>query len=362
MLYFGRLIVGMGISFSSTADIPYLTEMSPISKRGIITSFYEMMLVIGIFFAFIINKIFSDDDWRWMFWVSVLMALAQSILLLFLPESPRWLYVNNQKRKAFEVLKKVHPNSETVDLVWSEMGEGQNERFSVTSWSELGFWKFPLLVVIIILFFAFFTGGIVVRNFAPKVFEDAKMSNDSSETFLIVLGAIKVVVTAVAICVVDKFGRKPLLLCGIALIGGGHVILGLSFGFDIVNVENYVIGCNFITFGYSIGFGPVQWLLQAEMFPTGIRGRAIGISQAIGNIFMFLSNFMFVPLVEHVGSTMVFAMFAFISFFGFIFVLIFLVETSVFEPDAIRIATNDKFKWFTKKSTLKNPPPMISSS
>jgi len=201
------------------------------------------------------------------------------------------------------------------------------------------FWEYktPLIVILILMVFQQFTGGVVVRNYAPKIFSSAGFGYHQSLLFNLALGAMKVVSTAVAIYFVDTLGRKSLLLIGILMSSSGMLMLLLSFstGLDM-SIGVFLCAGLLVTAGYSLGFGPVCWVMQSECFPTSIRGRCMAISVFVSNLGQFAMTLAFPPLL---GSSMhpgwIFFMFFVMSMLALLFVSFVIVETKGKQPKQI---------------------------
>jgi MFS family permease len=202
-LYLGRFILGIASALSAVADIPYLTEISPSAYRGMVSSAYEILVVIGILVSFIIALCLVQNDesnggWRIMFFVPISFSVIQSIGLLSLPESPQWLIENSQPEKAKIVLEQILDTSEDVLHRMDELTAHCSARLSgITLSSRIYFRQYliPILVIIALMFFQQFTGGVVVRNYAPKIFHLAGYGDVASLKFTVILGVVKVLVT-----------------------------------------------------------------------------------------------------------------------------------------------------------------------
>lgn len=231
-LYVGRFIVGIASALSAIADIPYLTEVSAPIYRGRLTSAYEMLVVVGILFSFIMNLVLVDIDggWRWMFGLPAIFAGTQSLLMLSLPESPKWLLENGHVEQARLVLHRSIEEESMIDVIISEFQQQiesglielhnteetsthQSDEHSsimckedssgaahrhVMSKAHKTFleYKSAFVCILVLMIFQQFTGGVVVRNYATEIFEDAGFSEHNALVFTIVLGAVKVAITA----------------------------------------------------------------------------------------------------------------------------------------------------------------------
>jgi MFS family permease len=205
-LYLGRFILGIASALSAVADIPYLTEVSPSAYRGLVSSAYEILVVVGILVSFIIALCLVENNanssWRIMFFVPISFSVIQSIGLLSLPESPQWLIENSQPEKAKIILEQIFDTPEEVLQRMDELTAHCSARLSgITLSSRIYFRQYlvPILVIVTLMFFQQFTGGVVVRNYAPKIFHLAGYGDVASLKFTVILGVVKVLVTGWAI-------------------------------------------------------------------------------------------------------------------------------------------------------------------
>lgn len=204
LLYIGRFIIGIASALSAVADIPYLTEISPLSYRGMISSAYEILVVVGILISFIIALclVHHDSGWRIMFIFPVIFSFIQSLGLLFLPESPQWLIEKNQIERAKGVLELIVDTQEEVNSRFDELTSHCSAKLSgITLSSRIHFRQYlvPIIVIVVLMIFQQFTGGVVVRNYAPKIFLIAGYGDVASLKFTVILGVVKVVITGWAI-------------------------------------------------------------------------------------------------------------------------------------------------------------------
>lgn len=225
-VYVGRIIIGIGSALSAVADIPYLTEVSPPCYRGRMSSAYEMLVVIGILISFLMDLIFRPipGGWRYMFGIPAIFAFMQMCGMLLLPESPKWLLQNGKYDEAVAAIRQQYTNSTPtcqkpvlIDTVEEYIAKRVNEyrksndtyqthnETQIETLTRLFYeYKVPLASIMILMVFQQFTGGVVIRNYAPVIFENAGFGAKASLTFNLVLGIVKVFVTAWAIYRVCK--------------------------------------------------------------------------------------------------------------------------------------------------------------
>lgn len=223
----GRFIVGIASSLSAIADIPYLMEISPIALRGRFTSVYEMLVVFGILLSFIINLLLSNikGGWRIMFGIPSIFAGLQALLMLCIPESPKWLLENGFTEQAIQILELSISDRDELNAIVEEFQSGSGRGLAVEYQASTendnntaghveakpeenhSFEQYlpNMISILVLMFFQQFTGGVVIRNYAAEIFESAGLSRHSSLVFTIALGAVKVIVTGWAILQVMQY-------------------------------------------------------------------------------------------------------------------------------------------------------------
>lgn len=342
-IYVGRFIIGIGTALSGIADIPYLTEISPPQYRGRLASAYEFLAVVGIFTSFLVNLMVSQQDgsWRFLFALPSIFAFFQGVFMIYLPDSPKWLIQNGYYDRGRFALRQALDSEEEVTNKFNEIKSSQENSISdqvqEKAYKECLYrYKWMFVCIFILMFFQQFTGGVVVRNYATSIFHSAGFSDQAALTFTVIVGFVKVLTVGWSILNLDGLGRKYLLIVGICIQGLGHLILSIGFTISAsVNIGIYVIGSSLILGGFSLGLGPITWLLQSEIFPTLIRGRAMGFSVIMRNIGEFAINFTYLTIVQSIGNNGIFFMFFLLCLLALIFVYFFFVETKEKEPDEI---------------------------
>jgi MFS family permease len=210
-IYVGRFIVGIGTALSGIADIPYLTEISPPQYRGRLSSAYEFLAVVGIFSSFLVNLLMSqyEGSWRWLFGLPSLFAFLQGALMIFLPDSPKWLIQNGHYDVGRVALRQALDSEEEVTLKFNEIKEAHENLTAAPSTPSsssppgklsesqayqdcLFQYRWMFLCIMVLMFFQQFTGGVVVRNYATSIFRNAGFGDQAALTFTVVVGFVKV--------------------------------------------------------------------------------------------------------------------------------------------------------------------------
>jgi sugar porter (SP) family MFS transporter len=356
-LYVGRLILGCASAFSAVADVPYLLEISPIMYRGRMASMYEVMVVFGALLSSLTSLGLwnSDDGWRIMFLLPIIFAVCQSLGLLLLPESPKWLFEKNRKEEAKKALNDIYCGNEAdVDESLAELHKLESESHLHGLSFEQLFAKFllPIFIIVMLMALGQLTGSVVVRNYAPTIFKSAGISTLRSLELNTIISVINLFVVVIATYFVDQFGRIKILCCGFVVAGVGMLILALGFLASDHSVAVFLVGGAFTSAGFNMGFGPVGWILSSELFPTKIRGRALSISILARNAFEFMTNFLFLGIVSGIGASGTFFIFFVFCVVSLLFTIFGLVETRGLEPYEILSQLSSRSMWRAPRSCL----------
>jgi MFS transporter, SP family, xylose:H+ symportor len=279
---FYRIIGGFGIGLASMLSPMYIAEIAPAGIRGRLVSWNQFAIVFGILVVYFVNWfIASQGDeqwnittgWRWMFLSAVIPALVFILLLLFIPETPRFLVLKNKQKKALEVLRKT-VGEKAAETSMKEITESLTVKSA--PWLSFG----GLLIIISILMAAFqqLTGINVVLYYAPKIFQNTGTRLDVSLLQTVLVGAVNLIFTTIAIFTVDKLGRKPLLLIGGSIMGLSMAAIGFTFNAERMGIMALIFILVYIA-GFAMSWGPVMWVVLSEIFPNSIRG-AMSIATA----------------------------------------------------------------------------------
>lgn len=279
---FYRIIGGFGIGLASMLSPMYIAEIAPAGIRGRLVSWNQFAIVFGILVVYFVNWfIASQGDeqwnittgWRWMFLSAVIPSLVFILLLLFIPETPRFLVLKNKPKKALEVLRKTVGEKE-AETSMKEITESLTVKSA--PWFSFG----GLLIIISILMAAFqqLTGINVVLYYAPKIFQNTGTGLDVSLLQTVLVGAVNLIFTTIAIFTVDRLGRKPLLLLGGSIMGLSMAAIGFTFYAERMGIMALIFILVYIA-GFAMSWGPVMWVVLSEIFPNSIRG-AMSIATA----------------------------------------------------------------------------------
>lgn len=326
----GRFVSGLGVGVVSVAVPMYLAEISPPHHRGTLVGSFQLAICFGILASYIVNYLLSDSaNWRWMFAVGIFPSAIQTIGLLFVPESPAWLFKKGRKNQTADVLKRLRK-----DKQWHHQ---LSEMESSADFHQKGGWKamftFPLLSVVMIGFFLSIfqqvTGINTVFYYAPKIFETVGFGTAKGAIFAtIILGIVNVIVTFVATRILDKVGRKILLLIGTLGMAICFGILSLAYYLQFSFLGGVAFGTllGYIIF-FAIGLGPVTWVVLSEIFPMRIRGKAMTFA-IFGNwLLNYFVSLTFLTFIENLKPQGTFLLYALINVVALWFVARFIPET-----------------------------------
>ena len=270
-----RIIGGIGVGMASMLSPMYIAEIAPASMRGRLVSWNQFAIIFGMLVVYFVNYFIArhgDDQWlintgwRWMFASETIPATLFLVLLLFVPETPRYLVMKNQPEKAFDVLSKLSGVTR-ANIVIEEIKESLKQKNA--PWLSYG--GLVIVIGILISVFQQFVGINVVLYYAPEIFRNMGSATDVSLLQTIIVGAVNLTFTIVAIVTVDRFGRKPLMIIGALGMATSMFLLGMAFYFQKLGLGALIFMLTY-TASFAVSWGPVAWVLLSEIFPNRIRG------------------------------------------------------------------------------------------
>lgn len=295
-----RIIGGIGVGLASMLSPLYIAEIAPAKIRGKLVSMNQFAIIFGMLIVYFVNYYIAkqgDDSWlntvgwRWMFASEVIPASLFLIMLFFVPDTPRSLVLKSQPEKALDVLTKVNGIEEAKKI----LVDIQN---TVVSHSGKLF-SFGITVIVIgvlLSVFQQFVGINVVLYYAPEIFKTMGSGTDTALLQTIIVGAVNLLFTVLAIMTVDKFGRKPLMIIGALGMAISMFALGTTFFMESVGIGALVFMLIYVA-SFAMSWGPVCWVLLSEIFPNKIRGRALAVAVAAQWISNYLVSWTF-PMMD----------------------------------------------------------------
>jgi MFS transporter, SP family, galactose:H+ symporter len=326
-----RFVLGLAIGVATFTAPLYLAEVAPVRIRGAMISTYQLMITIGILVAFLSDTAFSySGNWRWMLGVIAIPGALFLLGVLLLPDSPRWLMMRGRRAEAVVVLTRLRGDaavvvSEVADIEeqlktpqrgWHLFLQNSNFRRSV----GLG---------VLLQVMQQFTGMNVVMYYAPRIFEGMGYNTESQMWFTAVVGLVNVLATFIAIGLVDRLGRKPILYIGFTVMALGLGVVGTMMHLGIrTHVEQMFTVAMLLTFivGFAMSAGPLIWTLCSEVQPLKGRDFGIGCSTFTNWIANMIVGVTFLSLLNGIGNAATFWLYAGLN-------LVFLVITFLLIPE-----------------------------
>jgi MFS transporter, SP family, galactose:H+ symporter len=317
-----RVLVGIAIGVASAAAPVYISEVAPPDSRGQLVSFFQLMVTVGILLAYVVGLIFTPSHaWRWMLGLGCVPALALALGMLRMPQSPRWLVMVGHDYEARAVLFKIREGS--IDDLEHEIEEiHESLDTHPGAWKELlqPAVRAALVVGVGMAILQQITGINTVIYYAPTIVQYTGVHSSSAAILAAVgVGIVNTGMTVVAIRLLDRRGRRPLLLVGtggmvVALVALGAAFLGggtpSTLG-AIVAIGSLMV----YVAAFAISLGPIFWLMNAEIYPLNVRSKAAGIGTMANWTFNFIVSLTFLVLLDALGRTGAFWLYAVIGLF-----------------------------------------------
>ena len=295
-----RIIGGMGIGIVSIVSPVYISEVSPADRRGTMVSLYQLAVTIGFLAAYIVNfwiqdaaqsaqyssgwwrHVMQDEMWRGMLGSMTVPAIMYFIVIFFIPESPRWLIVKGEGGKASAILTRIYSDRAAAETQMSE-AKASIEGETVSEWKALlqpGILK-AVIIGSAIAILGQFMGVNAVLYYGPEIFSDAGLSSGDSMFSQVLVGAVNMLTTVIAVFIIDKVGRKQLIYWGVS----GMILSLIMIGLYFLCGEAWGLGNGFLlsfflfyVFCCAISISAVVFVLLSEMYPNSVRGRAMSVA------------------------------------------------------------------------------------
>jgi len=325
-----RMIGGLGVGAAAMVSPMYIAETAPAAWRGRLVSLYQLAIVSGILLAYFSNYLFNGfgaNNWRWMFGSQVLPSFVFWVALLFVPETPRWLAGKNLTAEAAAVLQKTIGNeAAAAELASIERSFATHAPASVR---EIFATKYrPVLVVgVLIAVFQQVTGINAILYYAPTIFARTGLDTSSSLLQTLAIGAVNLLATFGAIGLVDKLGRKYLLMSGSAMMGCSLAAVALCFHFSYFG--GYVVLGLMLLYvaAFACTLGAVTWVYLSEVFPNRIRATAMSVATLALWLADFVVTYTFPVMTERLSTAATLLSYAAFCAIAFVFVAFKVPET-----------------------------------
>jgi len=325
-----RLIGGLGVGAAAMLSPMYIAEITPANIRGRYVAINQFTIVIGILIAYFVNYLLlsvGENAWRWMFIAEVVPSILFFISMFLVPETPRWLSKKGQYDKAEYVLNKIG-NAEfakktITDIRMTLDSEARGNLKMLFTRSM----RLVLIIGVVLAFFQQWSGINVIFFYAPDIFAQTGAGVESQLFQTVIIGAMNVTFTILAMWLVEKLGRKKLLLISSAGMAIGYVIIGILFYTNHLSGYILLIFSLITVASYSTGLAPVTWVVLSEIFPNRVRGQGMAIATLSLWIGTFTLTLTFPALMANLKGSFTFWLYAFICVLGFIFIRLTLPET-----------------------------------
>ncbi len=334
VLVFFRVVLGLAVGAAALTVPLYLSEIAPTQIRGAISSLNQLNIVFGILFAYIVNALLaSAGAWRWMLGLAVIPSLVLLIGMFFLPETPRWLVSQDRDEDARDVLRRSR-DEETVEKEIQDIKEVEEQeegglRELTASWVR------PALVVAIgLAIFQQIIGINTIIYYTPTTLTNVGYGAEAAIYANLIIGVVNVAMTFVAIWLIDRVGRKPLLLTGLVGMVLSLIVLGVSSLLlpqpsnptDPVAIITLLCLAGFIV-SFAATWGPTVWVMLPEVLPLKIRGTAMGVAIFLHWLANFAVSQTFPVFLASWGPGITFLGYAVIGVLAFFFVSALVTET-----------------------------------
>lgn len=337
MLMLGRVVMGLGVGGVSSIVPTYLSEISPAQIRGRMLTLNQLLITIGLLVAYVVNLAFSSsEDWRAMFWIGAIPAGLLALGSLRLPESPAWQITNGRLDDAKQMIASVASEARADEMIAAFQSreaerrrqhaqEGGNER-KATAILLAPRVRAALVVGLILAAVQQFAGINTIIYYAPTIMQETGLSAGNSIFYSVFIGIINLGMTIVSLRLIDRLGRRPLLLMSLGGMLVSLTLLGLAFVASFSSVITLLCILLYIM-AFAIGMGPVFWVIIGEIFPPRAKAEGVSAGSTVNWLANFAVSLAFLPVVDAIGQGETFWIFAVICLFGVWFVGRYVPET-----------------------------------
>jgi sugar porter (SP) family MFS transporter len=317
VLVAARVVIGLAVGSASMIVPLYIGEVVPPRIRGAMVSFNQLAITSGILVSYLVDYgLSSSQNWRLMFGLAAIPAILMFTGMLFQRESPHWLVAQGREDEAREVLRRVREESE-IDAEIAEVRDLSARRSSFRDVTAPAV-RHVVVIGVTMAVFQQITGINTIIYYAPTLLSSAGLGNSAALLANVVNGAVNVAMTIVAIRLLDRVGRRPLLLGGTTGMAAGMIVVALTFaigGSQLHGGTAYIAiaGLLLYTGSFAVGLGPVFWLLISEIYPVKIRGQAMSVATMANWAANFVVTISFLTLLSAIGNAGTFFLFAGLS-------------------------------------------------
>lgn len=343
MFAFYRFMGGLGVGASTIAAPAFISEIAPANKRGGLVALYQLNLVIGILIAFISNyliaNIISVESWRWMIGIEALPALLYTLLIFTIPKSPRWLIIKkNDIDKARTIFNKIYSKKQIEEQIRNVLNSLRHSRANRDRLFSAKHKK-PLLLAFGISFFNQFSGINALLYYAKRIFSEAGLGDDAVFLSTIGIGIANLIFTVLGVFLIDRLGRKQLMLIGSIGYISTLACTSMAFLFHWTNV--IPISLFLFIASHAIGQGAVIWVFISEIFPNHLRSKGQAFGTSVHWWLAAIIPAMVPVLFTSIGPALVFAIFAAFMVLQLLFVVFYMPETKGISLEDLQSQLNE---------------------
>ena len=347
---FFRFIGGIGIGVSTIAVPTYITEISPAKDRGRLVGLYQFNLVFGMLIAFLSNYYFiafGEDSWRYMMGIEAFPALLYLIFSFYIPFSPRWLISKGKINEASNILGQINTKDQTKIIIQEIESDLNNTKSDESIFIKK--YRFVLILAFCVAFFNQFSGINAVLYYAPRIFEETGLDDTAALFNSVIIGIINLIFTYIGISLIDKIGRKKLMLIGSFGYIFSLLMMALNIKDNLIGINTSVFIFSFIA-SHAIGQGTVIWVFISEIFPNRLRSNGQAFGSSVHWVLAAIIPALIPYLFNSIGSEIVFLGFAIMMIFQLLFVIFIMPETKGISIESLfkKISLNNKQTKSTK--------------
>ena len=325
-----RIIGGLGVGAAAMVSPMYIAEIAPPQQSGRSVALYQLAIVIGILLAYFTNYGLNDlgeHNWRWMFGAQVIPSALFLIMLMLVPETPRWLIKKGRHEQATLLLEKLDPSAnipEEVRLIQHSFT--QQEKISLKTLFDKPYTK-VIFAGILLAVFQQITGINAILYYAPVIFDQTGIGTGDSLMYTIIIGIVNVVSTFIAIGLVDKVGRKRFLLIGSVLMGLSLTVVAICFYLKFYSYYIVLIFVLIYVASFGSTLGAVTWVYLSEIFPNRIRALALSTATFALWLADFIISYTFPVMTTHMSTSVTLGIYALFCGIAFIYIIMNIPET-----------------------------------
>ena len=324
---FFRFLGGLGVGASTIAAPAYISEIAPANDRGRLVGLYQFNIVFGILVAFLSNYLLSDlgeNAWRYMMGVEALPALLYTLMVIYIPRSPRWLFLQQKEEEAKAIIQEAYSKEDAEALIVDISSEQDNLPTNESIFDRK--YRFILSLAFLIAFFNQFSGINAFLYYAPRIFEEGGLGASTALLSSVGIGLVNLIFTLIGINLIDRLGRKILMYIGSV----GYIIsLSLIAASFLLEWEGLALPLFLFLFiaSHAIGQGAIIWVFISEIYPNHLRSAGQSFGTSTHWVLAAIIPSLVPVLFATIGAGIVFAVFAFMMILQLLFVYFWMPET-----------------------------------